>query len=87
MYSCYRNFEIPYQNQIGELKQPRYQHSAIFNGREIMVVGGIASEENEATALEIWDIESMRSRTIEPSLTGYHWYPILYLVPYNFPNH
>ena len=87
MYSCNRNFEIPYWTRIGELKQSRHQHSAIFNGREIMVVGGLASDENEATITEIWDIESMRSRTIEPSLTGYHWYPILYLVPYNFPNH
>ena len=51
-----------------------------------MVVGGIASEENEATTTEIWDIESMRSRTIEPSLFRYHWFPILYMVPYNFPN-
>ena len=52
-----------------------------------MVVGGIPINKNESTTTEIWDIESMRSRTIEPSLSGYHWYPILYMVPYNFPNH
>ena len=64
---------------IGKLRQPRAQHSAIFNGKEIMIVGG-----DEELETEIWDRNFNFSRTIEPTLNGYNFYPVLHLVPYNF---
>ena len=48
-----------------------------------MVIGG--RDDNEMIT-EVWDIESMSSRIIQPSFQGYRFYPILHIVPYNFPN-
>ena len=80
----YSDVEIPNLTRIGKLNQPRIQHSAIFNGREIMVLGG--SDSNEVIT-EVWDKNFLSSRIIEPSLPGsYRFYPILHMVPYNFPN-
>ena len=80
----YSDVEIPNLTRIGKLNQPRIQHSAIFNGREIMVLGGSDSKE---VITEVWDKNFLSSRIIEPSLPGsYRFYPILHMVPYNFPN-
>ena len=82
--SIFRYFEIPNKTRIGELNQPRKHHSAIFNGREIMVVGG---NDDKTVITEVWDKTFMFSRIIEPALPGsYGFYPILHMVPYNFPN-
>ena len=36
---------------------------------------------------EVWDKEFLSSRIIEPWLQeSYRFYPILHMVPYNFPN-
>ena len=99
-YSCklgslklYSNVEIPHLTRIGKLNQPRVQHSAIFNGREIMVLGGSWSSDpgpwsdTEEMITEVWDKQFLSSRIIEPFLPGsYRLYPILHMVPYNFPN-
>ena len=77
----------PILTQIGELNQRRKGHSAIFNGREIMVVGGSGNKTEETVITEVWEKEFLSSRIIEPSLLGsYRFYPILHMVPYNFPN-
>ena len=75
-------------SKLGTLNQARYQHSAISNGREIMVVGGLTSNSSEILfpklKTEVWNIEFSHNRTIEPELSGYHFYPELCLVPYDF---
>ena len=47
-----------------------------------MIVGGLGKLKTE-----VWNIEFSHNRTIEPELSGYHFYPELYLVPYNFLAH
>ena len=46
-------------NQIGTLRHPRMQHSAIFNAREIMIVGGKGKPERPT--LEVYTIASSYS--------------------------
>ena len=46
-----------------------------------MIVGG---PEKTEMITEVWDESFNSSRTIEPTLTGYYFYPILNMVPYNF---
>ena len=67
--------------RLGTLKQARYQHSAISNGKEIMIVGGLTSEGLET---EVWNVDFTHNRTIAPKLSGYHFYPELFLVPYDY---
>ena len=67
--------------EIGKLRQPRCQHAAIDNGREIMIVGGLSENEIQT---EVWDKNFNYSQIIEPALTEYNFYPVLHLVPYNF---
>ena len=67
--------------KLGTLNQARYQHSSISNGKEIMIVGGLTKFRTE-----VWNIEFSHNRTIEPELSGYHFYPELCLVPYDFPS-
>ena len=69
-------------SKLGTLNQARYQHSAISNGKEIMIVGGLGKLKTE-----VWNIEFSHNRTIEPELSGYHFYPELCLVPYDFLAH
>ena len=86
-----------YKNEVwtklGTLNQARYQHSAIWewdHGNEIMVVGGLTSNSSEilvpSLKTEVWNIEFSHSRTIKPELSGFHFYPELFLVPYDFPS-
>ena len=85
--------------KLGILNQARYQHSAISNGhcgfqvdtaigQEIMIVGGLTSDSSEILfpklKTEVWNIEFSHNRTIKPELSGYHFYPELCLVPYDF---
>ena len=53
-----------------------------------MIVGG----DHERCGLgklrtEVWNIEFSHNRTIEPELSGYHFYPELCLVPSDFLSH
>ena len=68
-----------YLTEIGKLRQKRNQHSAIYNGREIMIVGGQGS-----MITEVWDRNFSYNRAIEPTLQDYKFYPIMHMVPYNF---
>ena len=74
-------FENDVWTKLGTLNQARYQHSSISNGKEIMIVGGLTKFRTE-----VWNIEFSHNRTIEPELSGYHFYPELCLVPYDFPS-
>ena len=47
-----------------------------------MIVGGLGTLKTE-----VWNIEFSHNRTIEPELSGYHFYPELCLVPYDFLAH
>ena len=69
---------------IGKLRHPRFQHSAICNGREIMIVGGRSETDLTEIETEVWDKNFNYSRSIEPALEGYYFYSVLHLVPYNF---
>ena len=69
---------------VGTLNHPRQQHSAIFNGREIMIIGGGGSSE-----AEIWDTIFLthRSLVLKPKSPYYNrnfLNPVLFMVPYNF---
>ena len=69
--------------KLGTLKQARHQHSAISNGNEIMIVGGLTPTTLET---EIWKTDFSHNRTINQTLSGFHFYPELFLVPYDFPS-
>ena len=69
--------------KIGVLNEARYQHSAISNGEEIMIVGGLTAE---TLGTEIWNVNFTHSRTISPNLNGFDFYPELFLVSYDFPS-
>ena len=69
---------------VGTLSHPRKQHSAIFNGREVMIIGGGCSSETE-----IWDTKflTQRSLVLKPktSFNNRNFLnPVLFMVPYNF---
>ena len=69
---------------VGTLSHPRQQHSAIFNGREVMIIGGGGSSE-----AEIWDTKFLthRSLVLKPKTPFYNrnfLNPVLFMVPYNF---
>ena len=74
--------------KLGTLNQARYQHSAISNENEIMIVGGLTSNTSEvlfsSLSTEVWNIAFDHNRIIKPELSGFHFYPELFLVPYNF---
>jgi len=74
---------------VGTLHHSRQQHSAIFNGREIMIIGGQGSSE-----AEVWDkhfsvhrILTLKVSEIKPKVAYYNrncLNPVLFMVPYNF---
>ena len=73
---------------VGTLHHSRQQHSAIFNGREIMIIGGQGSE------AEVWDKHFSVHRSLKLKVSGLKpkvpYYnqnclnPVLFMVPYNF---
>ena len=72
-------FQVGAWSKLGILNQARYQHSAISNGKEIMIVGGLSCSKTE-----VWNIEFNHNRIIKPELCGFNFYPELFFVPYNF---
>ena len=66
---------------IGTLRHPRQQHSAIFNGREIMIIGG--KEEGPMLA-EIWDKNFENNRVIFLEHSIRYLNPVVFMVPYDF---
>ena len=78
-------------SHIGTLFHSRQQHSAIFNGREIMIVGGQGTGSSE---VEVWDTSFDYHRVFGLKISGLKPYvpsynrrclnPVLFMVPYNF---
>ena len=68
-------------SKAGELKTGRYAHNAIFDGENILVVGGDGTKRTEKCSLSNGQITCSRQ---SPELADYYEYPELFLVPFDF---
>ena len=69
-------------SQAGELVTGRYAHNAIFDGTNILVVGGNAS--NIKIEKCTFSNGQISCSVQNPALSYYAYYPELFLVPTNF---
>ena len=64
-------------SKAGILNQARHAHGAIYDGNNIMVIGG--GDEFKTERCKIQN-ETVSCVSQEPTLKNYGWYPELYLV-------
>ena len=64
-------------SKAGVLKQARNAHGAIYDGNQIMVIGGGGNFQTEKCEIQN---ETVSCISQEPTLNKYAWYPELYLV-------
>ena len=67
---------------VGELKHARRGHNAIFDGTQIIIIGGYTGSYKSENCF-VSDANAT-CRTQEPSLSRYEYYPELYLVSNSF---
>ena len=69
-------------SKVGLLNQARHAHGAIYDGNQIMVIGGGRGEfQTEKCEIEN---ETVFCASQEPTLKDYGWFPELYLVSDNY---
>ena len=72
--------------KVGELVQSRRAHNAIFDGENIIVVGGGTGGSHGAYTTEICSFEGnqVSCTTQEPDLVDFYGFPELYFVEEDF---
>ena len=65
---------------VGNLAEPRHHHSAISFGSSILIAGGGQQNMNP----EVWDMNSLQSQIINPSITGRYEHMAIFSVNLGF---
>ena len=68
-------------SKSGDLQVGRYAHNAVFDGSDIIVVGGSTEHKTEKCSLSDGQVTCVEQA---PSLTDYAYYPELFLIEEGF---
>ena len=67
--------------QVGDLNQARSSHNVIFDGENMMVIGGTGTYQTEKCSINSWSVSCTSQN---PELYFYDDYPGLFLVSDSF---
>ena len=68
-------------SKSGNLVNGRRGHNAIYDGSSLIVVGGTGTRKTEKCTISN---DQVSCTAQNPNLTYYHYYPELFLVPFDF---